>query len=547
MMKAPNPAGGAGSRTTASPQAAAAMLEAALRRHRAGELEEAAALYARLLAVRPNDPQALHLSGLVAYQKGDAQTALPQIRRAIVLDGRQPEFHNSLGVVLLARHQAAQAAEAFRRALALMPDYAEAHNNLGNALQALGQPAAACDAYAAAIAIRPDYAEAHSNLSVALRTLGRLADAEAAGRAALAHNPRSASAFANLGLILQDRARYREALACTEAALALSPDYPEAHCNRAVQLLQLGRFKEGWAEYEWRWQTSGFTTPKRDFSEPLWDGTPLAGRTILLHAEQGQGSAIQFARYVPLVARCGGRVILECQRPLTRLFIRAFAGPESGLAAGQVSVVTKGQPLPRCDVQLPLMSLPGRMGTALETIPAHVPYLFAEEEAVDGWRSRLAARTRPRVGLVWAGNPNHKNDRNRSLPSAVLRPLVNGGVGSFVSLQVGEAAAQQTMLPAGRVLDPTAEFADFSDTAAVIAALDLVVSVDTAVAHLAGAMAKPVWLLVPFVAEWRWLLDRDTSPWYPTMRIFRQPAPGDWEAVVASVAAALAAWRRNEP
>ncbi len=540
MTKARNVTGRQPGHATASPAAAAAMLQAAVSRHRAGALDEAAALYARLLAVNPNDANALHLSGVVAHQRGDHRAALPAIRRAIAIDPRQHAFYNALGVVLLALKRPDDAAKAFQRALQLAPDFAEAHNNLGNALQAKGQPGAACEAYDRAIVIRPTYAEAHSNRSVALRALGRLREAEEAARAAIGHNPRYASAFANLGLILQDQARYEEALACTEAALAMAPDHAEAHCNRAVQLLQLGRFSEGWSEYEWRWQTSGFTTPKREFAEPLWNGAPLSGQTILLHAEQGLGSAIQFVRYVPMVTALGGRVILECQRPLHRLFSHGQAFSGSGGAAA--AVIPKGHPLPRCDVQLPLMSLPARMGTTLETIPGKVPYLFVDEDEVERWRRRFEHLARPRVGLVWAGNPNHKNDRNRSLPVTALKPLIGGGRGSFISLQVGEAASQTKLLPPRSLVDPTGELDDFFDTAAVIAALDIIISVDTAVAHLAGAMARPVWLLVPFVAEWRWLLNRDDSPWYPTMRIFRQPHPGDWDGAVGRVAAQLATW-----
>ncbi|MCU0837578.1 MAG: tetratricopeptide repeat protein, partial [Rhodospirillales bacterium] len=433
MTKARNAEGRPPAHPKASPAAAAAMLQAAVTRHRAGALDEAAALYARLLAVNPNDANALHLSGVVAHQRGDHMAALPPIRRAIALDPRQHAFHNALGVVLLALKRPDDAAKAFQRALQLAPDFAEAHNNLGNALQAKGQPGAACEAYDRAIAIRPAYAEAHSNRSVALRALGRLREAEEAARAAIGHNPRYASAFANLGLILQDQARYEEALACTEAALAMAPDHAEAHCNRAVQLLQLGRFSEGWSEYEWRWQTGGFTTPNRDFAEPSWNGAPLGGQTILLHAEQGMGSAIQFVRYVPMVTARGGRVILECQRPLHRLFSHGQAFSGSGGAAA--AVIAKGHPLPRRDVQLPLMSLPARMGTTLETIPSKVPYLFADEDASERWRRRFEHLVRPRVGLVWAGNPHHKNDRNRSLPATALKPLVAGGRGSFISLQ----------------------------------------------------------------------------------------------------------------
>lgn len=542
MRRPPSPAGRLADRPKVSPQAAASLLEAAVKRHQAGELDEAWGLYQRLLSFRPNDPDALHLAGVVAYQRGDAAAAKPLIRRAIQLAPGQAAFHNALGVVMLSEKRSDEAISCFERAIRLNPEYAEAHNNLGNARQAKGLYAAALEAYEHAIALRPAYAEAHSNRAVALRALGRLAEAEAVLHLALHHNPRHASALANLALVLQDQARYNEALAAAEAAVMIAPNHAEARCNRAVLLLQQGRFAEGWADYEWRWRASGFTTPPRDFSEAAWDGSPLAGRTILIHAEQGLGSAIQFARFLPDVAARGGRIILECQPPLLRLFSLAFVGPGRPVAA----VIPKGRPLPERDVQLPMMSLPGRLGTTLATIPARVPYLFAEAAAIETWRARFAPLPRPRVGLVWAGNPQHRNDRNRSMPAVALKPLVTAGVGGFVSLQVGAAAAQLAMLPPRHVADFTAALGDFLDTAAAVAALDLVISVDTAVAHLAGAMAKPVWLLVPFVAEWRWLLDREDSPWYPTMRIFRQTSRDDWAGVVAQVNTALRSFRPTD-
>jgi hypothetical protein len=305
-------------------------------------------------------------------------------------------------------------------------------------------------------------------------------------------------------------------------------------------LLLLGRLREGFAEYEWRWRMPGFATPRRAFAQPMWTGDALAGRTLLVHAEQGLGSAIQFARYVELAAT-GGRVLLECRRPLQRLFAQSLARP-GGPAAG---VVVKGEELPPFDCHAPLMSLPHLLGTTLETIPARVPYLAARPDDVAAWRERLASALRPRIGLVWAGDANHENDHNRSMPPQFLAPLADAPA-AFFSLQVPARGELSPVFPAGSVIDLAPALGDFAETAAVIANLDLVISVDTAVAHLAGALARPVWLLLPYVPEWRWLLERDDSPWYPTMRVFRQRKAGDWRGLVDHLAGVLRAWCRKE-
>ncbi|HOT84086.1 MAG TPA: glycosyltransferase family 9 protein, partial [Candidatus Defluviicoccus seviourii] len=295
---------------------------------------------------------------------------------------------------------------------------------------------------------------------------------------------------------------------------------------------------DGWREYEWRWRVPGFTTPARSFAAPAWDGAPLAERTLFVHAEQGLGSAIQFVRYVPLVAAQGGRVVLECQPPLKRLFEGALASPNGPVA----QLIVKGDALPAFDVHAPLMSLPHLLRTKLATVPARVPYLTAPADACARWAERLASAPRPRVGLTWAGNRNHPNDRNRSLAADALASLVRAGAASFFSLQVGQAEGTAAF-PAGTVTDLAPALTDFAETAAVISGLDLVISVDTAVAHLAGALAKSCWLLLPEPAEWRWLVRREDSPWYPTFRLFRQRARGDWVDVVARVTAALKLFR----
>jgi len=326
--------------------------------------------------------------------------------------------------------------------------------------------------------------------------------------------------------------RIDEAIAACRQAIALNPDYAEFHFNLALSLLTSGDFQQGWEEYEWRWKCKEFPSPARDFAQPQWDGCPLEGRTLLLHTEQGHGDALQFIRYFPLVEQRGGKILIECYAELQRLF---------RTTAGRCQVVVRGQPLPAFDLHSPLLSLPRVFGTNLANIPNTVPYLRADPEDAGRWQRRLADDSAlVKVGLAWAGRPTHTNDRNRSIKLARLAPLGQLPGVRFFSLQKGEVAAEAKTPPPGmELVDWTEELKDFAETAALIANLDLVVAVDTAVVHLAGAMGKPVWVLLPFGSDWRWLLERQDSPWYPSMRLFRQSRIGDWDSVIARVVEAL--------
>lgn len=523
--------------SAASSSASDAMLAEGLRLHRAGRLAAASDQYRRVLAAAPRHPDALHLQGLVAHQLGDAREGLRLIRKAIAIRPDNAIYHNSLGTVLLERGEIEPAMASLRRASTLRPDYVEALSNLGNALMAVHRPGEAEACYRRALTLRPDYATAHNNLGVALRKLGRLAEARACHEEALRRRPGHVGALSNLGRVLHETAAYGEALERYDEALRLDPGCVDAHANRAVTLLLLGRFAEGWHEYEWRWRVPGFDVRRRMGDGAVWDGSDLGGRTILVWGEQGQGSNIQFARLLPLVAGRGGRVVFECGAPLVRLMQCLTEGPSAPVAA----VMVAGEAPPAYDVHVPLMSLPHRLGFDPDAALPGVPYLRIDPALSAAWRQRLAGLDRPRIGIAWAGNPDHENDCNRSMPAEALRPLLDLGVGSLISLQVGAAAEQAAGLGNGAVVDPTPDIGDFADTGAIIEQLDVVVSVDTAVAHLAGALARPVWLLLPFVPEWRWRLDRNDTPWYPTMRLVRQASPGDWSGVVARVAAALRA------
>jgi hypothetical protein len=423
-----------------------------------------------------------------------------------------------------------EAENVFRAILARDANDAEALHLLGVIAIDAHQPVAAVELIRRAIAIRPDVAAYHSNLGSALRDAGQLDEAAESCRRAIAINPNHAKAHFNLGQTMRDLDRIDEAIALFEQAVALDPNYARAHYALGMMLLLKGNLARGFREYEWRWQRDNFRSPRRDFPQPQWDGSPLPGKTILLHAEQGMGDAIQLVRYAPLVAPRVGRVIVECHAPLVRSFNRV---------AGVSEVIAAGESLPPFDIHLPMLSLPLVMGTSsIEQIPHEVPYLHATDHDVAAWRQRLDdLRGRYKVGIMWAGNPRHQFDHLRSIPLETLAPLASMKDVVLISLQKDRppGAGSQTF----ELIDRTSELRDFADTAALIANLDLVISVDTSVAHLAGAMGEPVWTLLARAPDWRWMLDRDDSPWYPTMRLFRQRAGGDWDEVIARVAAAL--------
>ncbi|KAA0573768.1 tetratricopeptide repeat protein [Azospirillum sp. B21] len=482
-------------------------LNAAVNHHMAGHADAAAAGYARILAAEPAQPDALHLSGVLSAQTGNLAAAIRSIGRAIHVRPAAASPWGHLGAALRAAELPEQAERALRRALALDPANGDALEAQGASLHALAR-----------------YAESRHWLDRAARL-----------------RPGHAETLLNLGTVLRDLRRFDEADSCFDAVLARNPARSDAHLARAVGRLVRGDLRAGWEGFEHRW---------RRFATPPWDGRPPGAATILLHMDQGFGDAMQFVRYAPLVAqiaaREGGRVILETHLLLFRLFNRAF---------GQsVQVLVRGEEPPPHDLHCPLMSLPYAFGTDLATIPASVPYLAPDPADVSRWRNRLAEQDGDRnddgdrsgtaglrVGLVWAGNPRHRNDRNRSIPVAALRPLLAVPGVRFVSLQTGDARADLPRLPGEGVRDAVERVRDFADTAAILANIDLLITVDTAMVHLAGAMGVPSWLLLPHVPDWRWLLDRADSPWYPSLRLFRQPRPGDWTTVVGTAAAVLKA------
>lgn len=481
------------------PKAATAIqqsLQIALEHHNAGNLAEAERIYREILSLDPRHADALHLLGVIAFHAGRTDAACDLIQRAIALNPSVPEYHSNLGNVLKEIGSTEDAIASYRCALALRPGFADAQYNLGNAYAKDERLDQALECYQASLQLRPVYPPGWVNIGNALRSLGRIP----------------------------------EALDYYDRVPSTAAEFSETRWNRAIALLLSGDLARGWQEYECRWNLERAKPRRRNFAQPAWDGENISSRTILLHAEQGFGDTLQFIRYAPLVAAGGARVVVECQPELAKL-IRGMDGIGS--------VLSTGEKLPDFDLHLPLLSLPRIFRTTLDTIPASVPYLHLDSARARRWARMLASgrKKRFKVGLAWAGGTS---DPKRDCSLAALGPLAAAFNTVFVSLQKGEAAAQAANPPPGmELLDMATELHDFTDTATLISRLDLVISVDTSVAHLAGALGKPVWTLLRFAPDWRWLLGRADSPWYPTMRLFRQSEPGVWRVAIATVAREL--------
>ncbi len=502
-----------------------------------GRYDEALAACDRALAIHPDSADA-HINRANALSElGRLDEALAGYDRAAALRPNDPSVHYNRGRALAALKRPAEAVAAYDQAIALRPDYAEAFGNRGVVLVQMGEPAAALASFERTVALLPDSAEAHNNRGSALNDLRRSKEALASCERAIALRADYTEAYNNRGIALFDLKRFDEALASYERAIATDADFADAHFNRATCLLMTGDLAQGFEEYRWRWKIANPPGRMPELSCPLWEGESLVGKTLLVHGEQGYGDALQFIRYVRPLAKMAARVVVLVSPVLAELF-RSIPG---------VEVATEVQD-GAFDYHVPMMDLPHRFGTTLDGILADVPYLAADPGKVAHWAERLSeGRAKGlKVGLVWAGdsrrhNPNaHAIDRRRSIGLARYAPLAKAKGVRFVSLQKGEPAAETAHPPKGLTLaDFTTDLHDFSDTAALVANLDLVITVDTAVAHLAGALGKPVWVLSRYDGCWRWLNGREDSPWYPTLRLFHQKAPGDWGEVVGRVVKAL--------
>jgi tetratricopeptide (TPR) repeat protein len=539
--------------------------------YQTGDWTEAERLCRIILAEKSDDLDALNLLGIIAAQSQRASEAEALLSRAIAVDPNHAIAHSNLGNLLLGLGRAEEALKNFDRALeinpcdadtlynrgsilggmeryeealascdralAIKPDFAEALNVRGNALGCLKRPMEALESFGCALKIKPDYAEALNNRGVVLRALNRLEEALESYNHALKVAPDFADATYNRGMVLSELARTEEAVVAYEQALKIKPNYVEAHWNLSLCHLQLGNFKQGWEGYEWRWHEKQLKESKRDFLQPLWLGKEsLRGKTILLHGEAGLGDTIQFCRYAKHVAALGGTVLLQVQPPLLPLLVNL---------EGVRLILPKGATLPAFDYHCPLLSLPLAFQTALDDIPADIPYVYSDATRRAAWQNKLGRKTKPRVGLAWSGNPNHHNDGNRSLALMKILPLLQEEF-DWISLQQEIRSIDVDLMALRRdIRHYGAQLQNFSDTAALVSLMDLVVSVDTSVAHLAGAMGKDVWILLPFNPDWRWLLGRDDNPWYPTVRLFRQPKIGDWESVIVMVGNELERYRTN--
>jgi tetratricopeptide (TPR) repeat protein len=499
---------------------------------------EALLSYDRALALKSDAAEAYANRGNALLDLGRSDEALVCYAWALAIQPGNVDALYNQGNALLKMKRAAEALASYDRALAIAPGHANVLVNRSTALRALKRPDEALVSIDRALAIGvAEASEAHNGRGMVLSDLNRPGEALACFNAALAIRPDDAEIEINRGNMLMDLRCIDEALASCEAVLARDPDNPDAHWNRGLIHLALGDFTQGWPDYEWRAKKKEDNDVRR-FTGVRWTGAePIFGKTVLLHAEQGFGDTIQFIRYAPLVAAKGANIVVEAPDSLRPLITDL---------TGVSTVISRNESTPAFDLHCPLLSLPLAFGTTLQTVPVDVPYLRAPAERVERWRGRIPEGGTLRIGLAWSGNPTHVNDRNRSIPLTRLSALLSDPRLAIVSLQRDiKDSDRRTLEEYPHVIPLGLEFADFGDTAAVVSLLDLVISVDTSVAHLAGAMGKPVWILLPFNGDWRWMLEGEQSPWYPTARLFRQPVIGDWDRALERVQDALAEWTHS--
>jgi len=493
--------------------------------------QDALGSHEKALELQPNFPQAWANRGNVLRDLGRFVEAEASFRRSLEQQQDSPSALHGLGLSLGDQGKWEAALQAYDRALAIKPDHAVIYLDRGNALRELGRLPAALQSYDHAIELNPDYAQAWSNRGVVLRYLGRLDEALASYQRAMTITPAFIDAMVNCSTLLKEMMRLEDSIAMNAQALALDPACSGAHLNMAICRLLQGEFATGFRHYEWRWKTDQLRDGVRPFSQPLWLGQhPVRGLTVLLHAEQGLGDTLHFCRYAKLVASLGARVLLEVQPALVELL--------SGID-GVDAVIARGTALPAFDVHCPLLSLPLALETTVSSIPAPTAYVHPDTARLGVWMARLPKQEVPRVGLVWSGRPEHKNDHNRSIAFDDF----SQAMAHRIDYHCLQKEFRETDLAAARLQGSITFWQEqlntFSDTAALVERMDLVISVDTSVAHLAAAMGKPVWLLLPFSPDWRWLPGRNDTPWYPTMRLFRQSSTGDWTVTLQSVAQAL--------
>jgi len=498
----------------------------------AGRPAEAEALCHGLLARDIGNAEAWLLLGVIALHTGNLLYAEAAVRRALSLRPDNAEAVTALVAILRRAGRNAEAEAPLRAALARGLRSTQVQLELAELLRERGALPEAEATLRQALAVDGSSAETWHALGLLRQAQGEPAAAEASLKRALELKPSFVAAWINLGSLKCGLERFDEAIPLYDRALALAPDHAAAHWNRAIALLTLGDYPAAWRDYDWRWRIPELVrSAEVKVLERRWRGEPAAGKTVLLHSEQGIGDTIQLARYAPLVAAKGARVILAVQ-PMVLSLLAQLPHLER--------VMSVADPMPPFDFQASLPDLPGLFGTAVATVPVAQGYLRPDPARAARWKQRLGPETRRKVGLVWAGNPRHRDDRYRSIPLAGLEALLRRDDIAWFSLQVGERANDLAALAlAARIVNLAPDLSDFSETAAALGALDLLICVDTAIAHLAGALGRPTWLLIARQADWRWMRDREDSPWYASVRLFRQQQQGDWSPVVARVNSAL--------
>lgn len=551
-------------------------LQAAIALHQSGQLREAAIRYRKLLDRFPGNPVVLNNLGAVALQLGDHAQSISLLKRTLEISPAQPLAFFNLGIGLQALGQLPEALKNYERAIALQddhagarfrrglvlqelrrfdqalenydhllvmrPNHAGAHYQRGRVLETLNRFDEGLAAFQRAVALRPDHVGALLALGVAFSRYGRLGDAVAAYQRVIALQPDHTAAYIYRGVVLQDLKRFDEALASFDRAIALDPACAEAYWSKSCLKLLTDDYEQGWQLHEWRLKTRSLERFRREFSQPLWLGEQaVEDKTLLIHAEGGLGDVIQKCRYASMAEAMGATVVLEVPPPLMTVIASM---------AGNFTLLARGSPLPDFDLHCPTISLPLAFRTTVSSIPASVPYLHADAEKIALWRQRLGNKTRPRIGLVWSGMIRRDIDSNparkRDLPLELLAPWLQLPL-EFHSLQKMLRPGDEDILAGlGRIRTHHQELNDFSDTAALVEAMDLVISIDTSVPHLAGAMGKPVWVMLPFSTDYRWTADGATTPWYPTATLFRQAAIGDWSGVVVAITDQLSSRFAND-
>jgi tetratricopeptide (TPR) repeat protein len=494
--------------------------------YEAENFQQAEQICREILEKQPNNAETLYFLGIIYIQLQQSDSAIHYIQRSLQINSTNANTYLALGTAFQQKGLLDEAVSCYQKTINLDPSNADSFNLVGNIFKDKGRLDEATNCYQKALQLNPNSADIYNELGILFHLKKQYDRAIIYYKKAIQLNSKFALAYCNIAKALHQMGQIEEAIIYFKKTLMLEPNLSDAHLNMSLSFLLLGDFQQGWKEYEWRKKLTNIYN--RDLPQPLWNGSDIAGLTILLHAEQGFGDTIQFIRYAPLVAQRGARVIVECMKEL-RALIRNVEGIDN--------IFTRGEQLPIFDMHCPLPSLPLIFNTNIESIPANIPYIIANNILVERWREKFDNdKSKLKIGLTWLGNPNHVNDETRSCSPKIFLPFVGLSNITFYSLQKNMSTESIENLPKGiKLVDYTSEIKDFSDTAAIIENLDLVISVDTSVAHLAGALGKPVWTLIPFVPDWRWMLNRADNPWYPTMRLLRQPSSGDWESVIAKV------------